>query len=63
MMTKIWMIMMRMTVGDEVDGVILMRRRMRKMRMTVPLRWMVSSMWPEGRMTSLGLTRSIMMPI
>ena len=32
--------------------------------MTVPLRWTVSSMWPEGRMTLLGLTRSsMMMPI
>ena len=26
-----------------------------------PLRWTVSSMWPEDRMTLLGLTRSTMM--
>ena len=35
MMTKIWMMMMRMTVGDgafEVDGVMMMRRRSRWMR-------------------------------
>ena len=43
----------------------MMVRMMTRMmtRMTGPLRWTVSSMWPEGRMTSLGLTRSMMMPI
>jgi len=61
MMTKIWMMMMRMTVGDGafgVDGVMMMRRRRsrwmsrrrRMMRMMVLLRWIMCSMWPEGRM-------------